>query len=252
MTKLSVNVNKLATIRNARGKNTPDLVQAGRDILAWGAHGLTVHPRPDGRHIRFDDVYALSGVVREFNLKSTTKVEFNIEGYPNQSFLNLVKDVQPDQATLVPDPPEALTSNAGWAVADSQKLLKSVCAELHAKKVRTSVFIDPVAMQAADYAALKEISVDRAELYTEAFADTYQTAQQDKVLNQYQECAQIIRQLGLGLNAGHDLNQKNLAALIHAIPEIEEVSIGHALICEALYLGLPTTVANYLKILGWK
>ena len=252
MTKLSVNVNKLATLRNSRGKNIPDVVQLSRDILNWGAHGLTVHPRPDGRHIRFEDVRALSAVVREFNQTHKTSVEFNIEGYPSSDYLALVDETRPDQATLVPDPPEALTSNAGWRVAESQKLLTQVCTQLRQQKVRSSIFVDPATLNQADYMALSSIQVDRVEFYTEAFADAFATDKQSSVLNQYQDAAKKITAMNIGINAGHDLNQKNLGALVVAIPQISEVSIGHALISEALCEGLPTTINHYLRILGWR
>lgn len=252
MTKLSVNVNKLATLRNARGKNVPDVVQCARDILQWGAHGITVHPRPDGRHIRFEDVRALAGVVREFNQANQASVEFNIEGYPSNDYISLVDEIRPDQATLVPDPPEALTSNAGWQVAQSQKILSQVCAQLRSQKVRSSIFVDPATLGQPDFMALATIQVDRVEFYTEAFADAHGTNKQSVVLNQYQDAAKKILAVKIGINAGHDLNQKNLNSLISAVPEISEVSIGHALISEALYEGLPTTLNNYLRILGWR
>lgn len=252
MTKLSVNVNKLATLRNARGKNSPDLVEFGRHILEWGAHGLTVHPRPDGRHIRYNDVTALAAVVREFNQDPKNQVEFNIEGYPSQEFLDLVAAVQPDQATLVPDSPEAITSNAGWRVEHQQRLLQSVIAEIHRKDVRVSVFIEPATMTEKDFVALKTIATDRIELYTEAFAETFESPGNSPVLQQYASTARRCREMGIEVNAGHDLNQRNLGTLIKAVPEIAEVSIGHALVCEALYQGFETTVQNYLRILGWR
>lgn len=252
MTKLSVNVNKLATLRNSRGKNNPDVVEFGRRILEWGAHGLTVHPRPDGRHIRTADVTALAAVVREFNQGTTQKVEFNIEGYPSQDYMNLIAEIQPDQATLVPDPPEALTSNAGWRVEHSQKLLQSVIAEIHRKGVRVSVFIEPATMSDKDYLALKTIATDRVELYTEAFAETFDSPRNHSALHQFVASAARARDLGIEVNAGHDLNQRNLGTLIKAIPEISEVSIGHALICESLTQGMEMTVTNYLRILGWR
>ncbi len=251
MTKLSVNVNKLATLRNSREKNMPDLVQFGRDILSWGAHGLTVHPRPDGRHIRRPDVTALSAVVREFNASHGRKIEFNIEGYPSHDYLTLIKEVSPDQATLVPDPPEALTSNAGWDVTESKQFLKSVVHELKKESVRVSVFVDPFQIEDRELKDLKDLGVDRIELYTERFSDDFATPQMADTLNRYVTCARSAQALGLGLNAGHDLNQNNLGKLISTIPGIDEVSIGHALICESLIEGMETTIKNYLRILGW-
>lgn len=252
MTKLSVNVNKLATLRNARGKNTPDVAAASREILVWGAHGITVHPRPDGRHIRTEDVTVLGAVVREHNSTFNTKREFNIEGYPSSDYLAMVIEHRPDQATLVPDPPEALTSSAGWAVAANEKLLSQVVNELKKAQVRVSIFIEPETFTAADYEALNRVRPDRVELYTEAFADRFGTAEQAQVLALYAGVAARVQEMGIGLNAGHDLNQENLAALVGAIPAIAEVSIGHALVCESLYDGLETTVKNYLRILGWR
>lgn len=251
MTKLSVNVNKLATLRNSREKNLPDLVEFGRDILAWGVHGLTVHPRPDGRHIRRHDVLALSAVVREFNACHKSSCEFNIEGYPSHDYLALIKETTPTQATLVPDQPEALTSNAGWNVAREEKFLRAVVQELKTDSVRVSVFVDPAELSEQDLKTLKSIGVDRIELYTEKYSDDYSTPHNSETLKRYVTCAQQAHRAGLGINAGHDLNQKNLGALIAAIPEIDEVSIGHALICESLREGMETTVKKYLRILGW-
>jgi pyridoxine 5-phosphate synthase len=239
MTKLSVNVNKLATIRNARGKNNPDVLATSLDIVKFGAQGITVHPRPDERHIRRSDVYALKNAV--------TTVEFNIEGYPSDDFIAMVCEVKPQQATLVPDPPEALTSNAGWRVGESEGLLKKVSSKLNAAGVRVSVFVDPETMAIGDYATLKRIGVDRVELYTEKYAETYGTAENQVVLKSYVHAAELARDVGLGINAGHDLNTENLPALIAAIPWLDEVSIGHALICDALYWGLNETVKRYLK-----
>lgn len=252
MTKLSVNVNKLATIRNARGKNTPDVAAAARRILSWGAHGITVHPRPDGRHIRTGDVTVLSAVVREHNAGSQAAAEYNIEGYPSADYLAMVAEIKPDQATLVPDPPDALTSSAGWAVADNEKFLTSVVTDLKNAGVRVSIFIEPEKFGEKDYEALARVRPDRVELYTEAFADSHGTPEGDRVVKLYAETSARVRKLGIGLNAGHDLNQENLGTLIKAIPEIAEVSIGHALICESLYDGLETTVKNYLRILEWR
>jgi pyridoxine 5-phosphate synthase len=241
MTKLSVNVNKLATIRNARGKNNPDVVQASLDIVRFGSHGITVHPRPDERHIRKSDVYAL---------KKALDVELNVEGYPSEDFLSMVEEVEAAQCTLVPDPPHVLTSNAGWNVSENETLLRAVAERLRAKNVRVSVFVDPDTMADADYAKLKKAGVHRVELYTESFAETYGHPSFEKTVAKYVRAAELARANGLGINAGHDLSLENLTALIKAIPWIDEVSIGHALICDALYLGLEKTVQSYLKCIN--
>ncbi len=238
MTLLSVNVNKLATLRNSRGRNNPDVVKGSLDIVKFGAQGITVHPRPDARHIRFDDVYAL---------KRAIKVELNIEGYPAEDFMKMVEDVVPAQCTLVPDPPHVLTSNAGWRVKESEKTLRDVATRLRGKKIRSSVFVDPDTMADDDYALLGKWGIDRVELFTERFADHYGDADADKVLARYKKAAELARDAGLGVNAGHDLSLVNLTRLIQEIPWIDEVSIGHALICDALYLGLEETVKQYLK-----
>jgi pyridoxine 5-phosphate synthase len=251
MTKLSVNVNKLATLRNSRGKNSPDVVAAARNLLEWGAHGITVHPRPDARHIRRDDVTALSGVVREFNATAKGAAEFNVEGYPSTDYLALINEVRPNQATLVPDPPEALTSNAGWSVAENENFLDQVTREIRNYGVRVSVFVEPKSLTQRDYESLDRIGVDRVELYTEEFADGFGTSRQIEVTETYRLVALRMKELGVGVNAGHDLSQKNLAALVTAIPWLAEVSIGHALICEALEDGLQRTLNSYLRILGW-
>ncbi len=252
-TKLSVNVNKIATIRNARGKDNPDVVQTSLDIIRYGAQGITVHPRPDGRHIRRQDVY---------DLKKAIQVELNIEGYPSQDFLEMNEDVRPAQCTLVPDPPEALTSNAGFRVKSQAELLKIAARRLSAKNIRSSVFVDPATMEDDEYRLLKEIGIDRVELYTERFAERWTTASQPTganavspadalaaldVVASYRRAAELARAAGLGVNAGHDLSLDNLSALISHIPWIDEVSIGHALICDALKFGLETTVGLYLE-----
>jgi pyridoxine 5-phosphate synthase len=240
MTKLSVNVNKIATLRNARGKNTPDVLQVSLDLIKFGAQGITVHPRPDERHIRKTDVY---------ELKKHLSVEFNIEGYPSDDFLQMVAEVKPAQCTLVPDPPEALTSNAGWRVCENADLLKKATEQLHAQGVRVSVFIDPATITDADFKKLKELHVDRIELYTEAFAEHFGSSLQEKTTHVYKVAAQKAQALGLGVNAGHDLNLINLKTLAHAIPFMDEVSIGHALVADALYLGFPDTIRRYLECL---
>lgn len=240
MTKLSVNVNKLATLRNSRGKNNPDVLKTTLDIISYGAQGITIHPRPDGRHIRREDVYEIAKAI---------DVELNIEGYPDQHFLALVKEVKPAQCTLVPDPPEVLTSNAGWAIEKNLSFLQSVIASLHDAGIRASLFIDPYMFSEKDKTLLKTTQTDRVELYTEAYADSYGTEEADKTLAVYKEAAGCIHQLGIGLNAGHDLSLKNLRHFIQALPMIEEVSIGHALICDALVFGMEETVTRYLACL---
>lgn len=240
-TRLSVNVNKIATLRNARGKNLPDLLKMTLDIISYGAQGITVHPRPDGRHIRTADVYQLA---------ENIDVEFNIEGFPSNDYLQLIREIKPTQATLVPDPPEAITSNAGWAIKKNFDFLRDVVAELHTSGVRTSLFIDPHMISDTDIELLKKIGTDRVELYTESYADAFGTASEAKVLDSYKNIANKISKVNIAINAGHDLNLFNLKALIQAIPAIQEVSIGHALICDALYFGLPETIARYLACLN--
>lgn len=240
MTTLSVNVNKLATLRNARGKNNPDVLKTVLDIISFGAEGITVHPRPDGRHIRTQDAYDIAAAI---------DVEFNIEGYPDPKFLKLVKDVKPAQCTLVPDPPEALTSNAGWKIAENRDFLKKVVDDLHASNVRTSLFIDPENISSEEIALLKTIGTDRVELYTESYANAFGTPDAEKVTAIYKKVADEVNALGIGINAGHDLNLENLRSIVTAIPSIKEVSIGHALICDALYFGLKDTIARYLACL---
>lgn len=234
MTKLSVNINKIATLRNARGGNLPDLLKAAIDCERFGAEGITVHPRPDERHIRYQDV---------LDLKPIVTTEFNIEGYPSKSFINLVTGVKPHQVTLVPDPPEALTSNAGWDTVTHQSFLKDVIAEFQRNGIRTSIFID-TDLPMIEHARLT--GTDRVELYTEAYARTY-PVDQEKAVRPFVAAAKLALDLGLGLNAGHDLNLDNLRFFHKRIPGLQEVSIGHALICDALYLGLENTVQLYLR-----
>jgi pyridoxine 5-phosphate synthase len=234
MTFLSVNINKIATLRNARGANLPDLVKVALDCERFGAQGITVHPRPDGRHIRPDDVYAL---------KSVLKTEFNIEGYPSKSFIDLVIKIKPHQVTLVPDPPEALTSNAGWDTISHESFLKEVVSTFKNEGIRTSLFVDPV-LSLVENAA--KIESDRIELYTERYALDFHK----KIANAikpYALAAQCAHQNGLGINAGHDLNLSNLNFFFKNIPNLLEVSIGHALICDAIYLGLENTIQLYLR-----
>ncbi|MDX1629214.1 MAG: pyridoxine 5'-phosphate synthase [Fulvivirga sp.] len=234
MTKLSVNINKFATLRNARGGNNPDVIQAAIDCERFGAQGITVHPRPDERHIRYNDVIALSEVV---------KTEFNIEGYPDDRYMELVKKVKPAQSTLVPDPPDVLTSNAGWDTVKHQSFLEEILKELKNAKIRTSLFIDPDKNMIEGAA---RAGADRIELYTENYAVNY-SKNKSKAIKPYLEAAKFAQSLGLGINAGHDLDLNNLQYLHHEIPFIDEVSIGHALICDALYLGLENTIQLYLK-----
>lgn len=237
MTKLSVNINKVATIRNARGGNVPNVKQVALDLERFGSDGITVHPRPDERHIRYRDVYELSEVL-------TT--EFNIEGNPIESFMRLIQDVRPAQATLVPDAPDALTSNAGWQVEQNFDFLKGIIDDLHRWQVRASIFVG-TDLDNIRWAA--RTGADRVELYTEPYAALYPQDPQ-RAVTEYIEAAQLAKQLGLGVNAGHDLSLDNLGFFHQAIPELDEVSIGHALISEALYLGLEQTVARYQRALG--
>ena len=239
MTKLSVNVNKLATLRNSRGKNNPDVVQKSLEIVSLGGQGITVHPRPDERHIRRADVYALKKAL-------DPKVEFNIEGYPSDDFIKMVIEVKPAQVTLVPDPPDALTSNAGWMVRAAEQVLRKSAQQLSRAGIRTSVFVDPTTTHETDYNLLKALGVDRVELYTERFAEAFGHSTSDAVTADYKQAATLAKRAGLGVNAGHDLTSENLTKLIEAIPWIDEVSIGHALICEALDLGLKETIRRYL------
>lgn len=238
MTRLSVNINKIATLRNARGGNIPDVIKAAIDIQRFGAEGITVHPRPDGRHIRIADVYALKDVV-------TT--EFNIEGYPSEQFIRMVLEVKPTQVTLVPDPPDALTSNAGWETVKNERFLKEVIGRFREAGIRTSIFIetDPVMIRNA-----AKTGTDRVELYTEPYASQYH-ADREKAVKPFVLAAIIAHEAGLGLNAGHDLNLDNLRYFARQVPHLLEVSIGHALICDALWYGLENTVQMYLERLRY-
>ena len=236
MTKLSVNINKIATLRNARGGNVPDVVKAAIDIQRFGADGITVHPRPDERHIRYADVFALKEVV-------TT--EFNIEGYPNADFLKLVHKVKPHQVTLVPDPPDVLTSNNGWDTLTNKDFLKKIIAQLKSEGMRVSIFINPV-VEMIQHAS--ETGTDRIELYTESYASNY-FINREAAIAAYITAAQKANELQLGINAGHDLNLDNLNYFSKHIPGLLEVSIGHALISDALYFGLDNTVHMYKRLL---
>ena len=233
MTRLSVNINKIATIRNARGGNMPDVVKAAADCERFGAEGITVHPRPDERHIRYSDV-------REIRPLITT--EFNIEGNPIPSFMDLVLEVCPDQVTLVPDAHDAITSNAGWNTLEHKGFLSEICSEFRKKGIRTSIFVDPDPRLAEGAASC---GCDRIEMYTESYARLY-TSDREAAIAPYLKTAEAARACGLGLNAGHDLNLENLGFFISRIPWTDEVSIGHALICDALYMGLEETIKAYL------
>jgi pyridoxine 5-phosphate synthase len=234
MTKLSVNVNKIATLRNARGGNLPDLLKTALDCERFGAEGITVHPRPDERHIRYQDV---------LDLKPVLKTEFNIEGYPSENFIELVKRVKPAQVTLVPDPPGVLTSNAGWDTIKNERFLKEVISGFKSCGIRTSIFIetDPDMIRNA-----AKTGTDRIELYTEAFARRY-PVNPEIAVRPFREAARIAHESGLGINAGHDLNLDNLKFFQQKVPFLLEVSIGHALICDALYYGLENTIRMYLR-----
>lgn len=236
MTKLSVNINKIATLRNARGGNTPNLLQVAKDCEAFGADGITVHPRPDERHIRRSDVPALRAIL---------STEFNIEGYPSKEFMDLVLRVKPHQVTLVPDKPDQLTSNHGWDTVSEQEFLRDVLNDIRAAGIRSSIFIDADARM-AEYAA--KAGADRVELYTGPYAEMYHHNPQTAIAP-FVKTAEQVRRLGIGLNAGHDLSLENLAFFSENIPWVDEVSIGHALICDALYLGLEATVKAYKNCL---
>jgi len=237
MTRLSVNINKIATLRNARGGNMPDVVKAAIDCERFGAQGITVHPRPDERHIRYQDV---------FDLKPVVKTEFNIEGYPNKEFMDLVLGVKPDQVTLVPDPPGVLTSNAGWDTVKNEDFLIEVISEFRKNEIRTSVFIETDAVM-IEHAA--RTGTDRIELYTEAYAHDY-PAGKEKAIKAFGDAALVASKVGLGLNAGHDLSLENLKYFAENISGLLEVSIGHALISDALYFGLENTIQMYLRQLA--
>lgn len=234
MCKLSVNVNKIATIRNARGGNVPNLIGAVKSIEKFGAEGITIHPRPDERHIRYSDA-------KEINEIYTT--EFNIEGYPNKQFLDLVHNLKPTQVTLVPDGPNVLTSNAGWDTNKHKQMLTDLVGDFKENGIRTSIFIDP---DEKFFASAKEIGTDRIELYTEEFASSF-NSDKEEAIKPYREVADICNELGLGINAGHDLDLQNLRFFYLNIPNLLEVSIGHALISDALYFGLENVVNMYKR-----
>lgn len=237
MTNLSVNINKVATIRNARGGKMPDVLKFACDAETFGAQGITVHPRPDERHIRYSDVYGLKPLI-------TT--EFNIEGYPCEKFVDLVLQVKPTQVTLVPDAPDAITSNAGWDVKNNYSFLAELVEQFTSRGIRTSIFVG-TELENLEWAA--KTGTDRIELYTEPYASQY-AEDREKAIAPFIAAAKCAKNLGLGINAGHDLNLDNLAYFYQNIPSLDEVSIGHALICDALYLGLKETIRQYRACLG--
>lgn len=234
MTKLSVNINKVATIRNARGGNNPDVVHTALDCERFGSQGITVHPRPDERHITYQDV---------LDLKPVLTTEFNIEGYPDERFMELVQRVRPAQATLVPDAPDAITSNAGWDTIQQYDFLKPIVERLKSYGTRVSIFVDP-AVEMVEGAA--KLGAHRIELYTEPYA-THFAANKEMAVAPYIKAAQAATKLGLGINAGHDLDLQNLKYLKQQLPNLDEVSIGHALVCDALYYGWENTIQMYLR-----
>lgn len=238
MTRLSVNVNKIALLRNSRTSGIPSVVRLAEIALEAGAHGITVHPRPDGRHIRPQDVRELAELVR-----ARPSIEYNIEGNPFHQVIDLVREVRPHQCTLVPDDPAAFTSDHGWDLGKDARRLTPLISELHDLNVRVSLFMDPVA---GDMAAARATGADRIELYTESYAKAHGTAQQDASLTAYIAAAQAALEVGLGINAGHDLDRDNLPAFIRAVPGVAEVSIGHALTSDALQFGMAEAVHRYL------
>lgn len=237
MTRLSVNINKVATLRNARGENVPDVQKFAQDCESLGAQGITVHPRPDERHITRRDVELLKPLVR---------TELNIEGYPDRRFMDIVTETVPAQVTLVPDSPSQLTSNAGWDVVGNKGLLGDIIRTLHDKGIRVSIFVDADVRQVE---AAAQTGADRVELYTKPYADNYDTAREEAI-RPFVEASRRAAELGLGVNAGHDLNLRNLAYFAQQLPKLDEVSIGHAIIADALYLGIGETISRYLACLN--
>lgn len=236
MTKLSVNINKIATLRNSRGGDVPNVVQVAKDVQVFGGQGITVHPRPDERHIRYQDVR---------DLKKVVTTEFNIEGNPVQKFVDLVLETKPEQVTLVPDAEDAITSNAGWDTLKNKEFLQEVISEFKRHNIRTSIFVDPDLKMVEGAVGT---GADRIELYTEGYASEYAKGNKDAVIP-YAECAKLATELGLGVNAGHDLSLQNIKYFKEQVPGLLEVSIGHALIAEALYQGLENVVKQYLILL---
>ena len=237
MTKLSVNINKIATLRNARGGNNPDLLKVANDIQNFGADGITIHPRPDERHIKYSDA---------INLKDVVHTELNIEGNPIDKFVELVLNVKPEQVTLVPDSIDVLTSNAGWNTKKEYKYLRDVIEVFKNEDIRTSIFVDPD-IESIKYA--EKTNCDRIELYTELYANNYNT-QKEKTIELYSNCSKLANKLGMQVNAGHDLNLKNIEFFYHNMPFLDEVSIGHALISESLYIGLENVINLYINKLN--
>ena len=237
MTKLSVNINKIATLRNARGEDYPNLVKTAKDIIKFGAEGITIHPRPDERHIKYSDAY---------DLKQNISTELNIEGNPSKKFINMVCEVKPDQVTLVPDESDAITSNSGWDTVKNFNFLKDVVEEFKSNSIRVSIFIDPDSKMLE---GAKKINSDRVELFTGPYAKQY-INDKSNAINRYIDCSEIANKIGMELNAGHDLNQQNLEFFKNNIVNLKEVSIGHALISESLYYGLESTIKSYLNILN--
>ena len=237
MTRLSVNINKIATLRNSRGGNVPDLLKVAADLQSFGAQGITIHPRPDQRHIRYDDALALPAVV-------TT--EFNIEGNPIPKFIDLVLQIQPDQVTLVPDAEDAITSNAGWDTIKHKDFLVEVIREFKSHGIRTSIFVDPIEKMVE---GAKNTGTERIELYTEAYAQNFKK-NPEIAIAPYKQATLLANDLDIGINAGHDLNLENIAFFVQNIPNLLEVSIGHALISESLYLGFENVIPMYLQRLG--
>jgi pyridoxine 5-phosphate synthase len=235
--RFSVNINKFATLRNARGGNNPDVVKAALDCERFGTQGITVHPRPDERHIRYSDV---------MQLKQVVTTEFNIEGYPDDRYLKIIKEAKPAQATLVPDGPSVLTSNAGWDTVTNLAFLQDITSQLKAIGTRVSVFVDP---QPRMVEGAAKAGADRIELYTEPYAREF-LVNRDIAVKPYVESARVARQLGLGINAGHDLDLNNLKFFAQSVPNLDEVSIGHAVVCDALYYGLENTIQLYLRQLS--
>ena len=237
MTKLSVNINKVATLRNARGGNNPDLLKVAKDIQNFGANGITIHPRPDERHIKYSDA---------INLKDVVHTELNIEGNPIDKFVELVLNVKPEQVTLVPDSVDILTSNAGWNTKKEYKYLRDVIEVFNKEDIRTSIFVDPD-IESIKYA--KKTNCDRIELYTELYANNYDT-KKERTIELYSNCSKLANKLGMQVNAGHDLNLKNIEFFSQNMPFLDEVSIGHALISESLYIGLENVINLYINKLN--
>ena len=243
MVRLSVNVNKIATLRNARGTDQPNLLSVVKDLISFDVQSITVHPRPDRRHILYEDVRAIQNF-----LQQKKNMEFNVEGTPSSDFLELMQEIKPHQCTLVPDGPNVLTSESGWNFQSQFKILQKTLNFLKQQKIRSSVFLDPFTFDEKEQEALKLLQPDRVELYTKAYANSFHTAQRQKITDVYHSVGDKVQKLGIALNAGHDLNKENLTFFLKNIAGIQEVSIGHALICEALYEGLEKVCKDYLRI----